>query len=299
MRSGGTGSKAQRDQLRRTMREDGCTLDQIAIEMMTRWGFRPRQAWRHAHGLTQDEVAAQYNRLLDDSRAPMTGKRISDYETWPHGGVKPTVAALSILAKAFGTSSSRLIDQDDRKVLTKHERVVLAAQPVPAVSATEPAVHLITSGTQLSAAMIEVAQGARESLVAVGSRSADINYLQAIERALADRPSLVHYRVLIGLPHNQVLKDHLLRLLEPHNNGERVHISLHIDLTRHHERFFVASEQAAVAALPSTSSPMNFDTGLLVRDPAYVQGLLQHGKALHGKHRLESLEAVQKLEVLG
>jgi hypothetical protein len=50
MRNSVTGSKAQRDHLRRTMREDGCTLDQIAIEMMVRWGFRPRQAWRHAHG---------------------------------------------------------------------------------------------------------------------------------------------------------------------------------------------------------------------------------------------------------
>jgi hypothetical protein len=31
---------------------------------------------------------------------------------------------------------------------------------------------------------------------------------------LAEKPGLVHYRVLFGPPRNQVLKDHLIRLLE-------------------------------------------------------------------------------------
>ncbi|MGH3544762.1 MAG: hypothetical protein ACRDPW_02340 [Mycobacteriales bacterium] len=43
---------------------------------------------------------------------------------------------------------------------------------------------------------------------------------------------------------------------------------------------------------------MNFDTGLLVEDQAYVRGLLEHGKALCGKHRLDTVESVQRLEVL-
>ncbi len=76
-------------------------------------------------------------------------------------------------------------------------------------------------------------------------------------------------------------------------------MSLHLDLTRYYERFFVANENEAVTVLPSTNSPMNFDTGLVIQDPSVVQGFLQHGKALYSKHRLESPAAVHKLEVLG
>lgn len=95
------GTKKQRDQLRATMHDQGCTPEQIAAEMARRFGFRARQAWRHTHGWTQDEVAAAYNRLLNHDQAPMTGKRISDFEAWPHGGVKPTTTTLAILATLY------------------------------------------------------------------------------------------------------------------------------------------------------------------------------------------------------
>lgn len=165
--------------------------------------------------------------------------------------------------------------------------------------------HLLTSGAELSAALFDVVRGAQECLVAVGSRSSEPHYLQEIERAIADKPELVHYRILIGSPHSQVLKDHLLRLLKlddartGSSEDKRLHISIHLDLTRYYERFFVVNETEAVTVLPSTNSPLNFDTGLHIHDPSYVQGLLQHGKALYGKHRLESPDAVNELEVLG
>ncbi len=148
-------------------------------------------------------------------------------------------------------------------------------------------------------------RGAQECLVAVGSRSSEPNYLQEIERAVADRPKLVHYRILIGPPHSQVLKDHLLRLLKledartDSSRSKCLHISINVDLRRYYERFFVANETAAVVVLPSTNSPLNFDTGLHIHAPSYVQGLLQHGKALYSQHRLECPDAVHELEVLG
>jgi hypothetical protein len=43
---------------------------------------------------------------------------------------------------------------------------------------------------------------------------------------------------------------------------------------------------------------MNFDTAIIVREPQYVHRLLQHGKALYGKYRLESFEAMDRLEVI-
>jgi hypothetical protein len=76
--------------------------------------------------------------------------------------------------------------------------------------------------------------------------------LQEIERAIQDKPQLIHYRILLGPPHSQVLKDHLLRLLAlrpTQINGsaqQTLHVSILNDLARYPERFFVASEQAAV-----------------------------------------------------
>jgi transcriptional regulator with XRE-family HTH domain len=125
------GSKKQRDQLRAAMHDQGCTPEQIAAEMARRFGFRARQAWRHTHGWTQDEVAAAYNRLLDHDQAPMTAKRISDYETWPHGGVKPTINALSMLANVYSTGVSHLIDLDDRGALSTQELLTIDTHKTP------------------------------------------------------------------------------------------------------------------------------------------------------------------------
>lgn len=173
--------------------------------------------------------------------------------------------------------------------------------------ATEPAadMRLVTSGGELSAALIDVVSNAHECLVAVGSRSSEPAYLLAIEQAMESTTELIHYRILIGPPHSQILKDHLLRLVKicdtqtTYPDAKRLYISIRTDLTRYYERFFVVSEHAAVAILPSGTSPMNFDTGLVVHDSSYVHGLLQHGKALYSKYRLESADAVNELEVLG
>lgn len=124
-----SGSKRQRNQLRKSMQDQNRTPEQIAAEMSRQWGFRPRQAWRHAYGWTQDEVAQQYNRLLDGGPDIMTAKRISDYENWPHGGVKPTLRVLSALANIYRTSASQLVDHSDCQALDPAERIALDAQP--------------------------------------------------------------------------------------------------------------------------------------------------------------------------
>ncbi|WP_157120950.1 helix-turn-helix domain-containing protein [Nocardia miyunensis] len=114
------------------MQREGFAVEQIAREFGMRWGFRPRQAWRHVRGMTQDEVAAEFNEVLGDPRAPMSGKRISDFEAWPTGGVKPTVQTLSVLARLYGTQVHMLVDFADFEAMTRAERVALRA--------TDPAV---------------------------------------------------------------------------------------------------------------------------------------------------------------
>ncbi|RZS30511.1 hypothetical protein EV193_11631 [Herbihabitans rhizosphaerae] len=122
--------------------------------MATRWGYRPRPAWRHAHGWTQDEVAARYSQVVGDSSAAMTGKRISGYEAWPKGGNKPSLTALLVLARIYDTQPVKLIDQYDRERFSRQERAALESSEyeitqlgqlaVPARS--EPVAH-INDGT--------------------------------------------------------------------------------------------------------------------------------------------------------
>ena len=84
-----------------------------------------------------------------------------------------------------------------------------------------PVPRLVAGFPELQQAMLATVTGARECLVAMGSRSRDARYLKAIETVLAERPALVCYRVLFGLPHHQVLKDHLIRLLELRDPDDR------------------------------------------------------------------------------
>ncbi|MFC9995729.1 hypothetical protein [Nocardia sp. NPDC127526] len=77
--------------------------------------------------MTQDEVAASYNDLIGDPQASMSGKRISDFEAWPIGGVKPTLHTLSVLARLYGTKPNLLVDFTDYEAMSLTERAALRA----------------------------------------------------------------------------------------------------------------------------------------------------------------------------
>jgi Radical SAM superfamily len=98
------------------------------------------------------------------------------------------------------------------EVLFAHQDEALSAHAAPLLLASFP---------ELREAMLATVEGARECLVVMGSRSRDPGYLEAIERALEERPSLTCYRVLFGPPHHQVLKDHLIRLLRLRDPDDR------------------------------------------------------------------------------
>jgi GntR family transcriptional regulator len=203
-----------------------------------------------------------------------------------------------LIARTAWTSEGRPVAVSDE--IMAADRYELLYE-VPARERT----RLVASFDDLSAAMARVVHEARDCLVTVGSRSRDSRYLDAIEEALRERPRLVHYRVLIGPPHRQILKDHLGRLLKVRDPQSREHgmQTLHIgivdDPVEEPERFFVASERAAVVTMPSLNTAGSFDTGVLLDHPRDAQGLLQHAKALYaGSQRLEHLDAVQQLPVL-
>jgi transcriptional regulator with XRE-family HTH domain/tetratricopeptide (TPR) repeat protein len=147
----------ERDALRQEMLVGGCSLELIASEMERRWGFRPREAYRHAHGWSQDEVAARFTEVAERlggdrpadgpaavAAAPMIGTRIGEYERWPNGGRRPSPYVLTVLATVLGTTVERLLDYEDHRRMPDQERTVLAAvqaaatPPVPAAATSPP-----------------------------------------------------------------------------------------------------------------------------------------------------------------
>jgi tetratricopeptide (TPR) repeat protein/transcriptional regulator with XRE-family HTH domain len=124
----------ERAQLRERLQQQGRRHEQIAAAMTRQFGDKPCQAWRHAHGWTQNEVAERFNEAVGDERASMTGNRISDYERWPRkGGMKPTVRALAVLAKIYSTRALNLIDPHDRQKFDAGELLALSTVEFVAV----------------------------------------------------------------------------------------------------------------------------------------------------------------------
>ncbi|MFP1629849.1 XRE family transcriptional regulator [Streptomyces sp. 5K101] len=161
-------------------------------------------------------------------------------------------------------------------------------------------IKVLTRWTDLIDAMVEVVAGAREQLVVTGSRSREQTYLAAIETAVVQQADLIHYRVLYGPPRHQALSDHLVRLLELRDPCERrngvktLHIGM-VDRAGAPERFFVASETAAVVPLPSFHGADGFDCGALLSREAAV-GLVRHGREACASARpVETIDAVRAL----
>jgi transcriptional regulator with XRE-family HTH domain len=161
------GSKPYRDELRATLGGLGAhgqrLIDLVARDMLQH-GARPRQAWRYAAELSQREAADGFNQVTGKPNAPMTGNRIGDYEQWPHGGVRPTVSALKVLAAVYGTTWDQLVDARDLEHMPESDRFeyfeissVPVTRPVPALPATVPPTALVPPSRRLG----------REELIAV------------------------------------------------------------------------------------------------------------------------------------
>lgn len=117
--------KAERDQFRDQLRGYGCTTAQIAREMARHCQARPRTAWRYAVGWTQWKLAQEFNRAYPGSR--LTEARISEYESWPFGGVRPTMRYLARLAALLAPSCTpeQLADASDLAAMPEADRLLL------------------------------------------------------------------------------------------------------------------------------------------------------------------------------
>lgn len=103
----------------------GCSVPQIAAEMARRFNLRPRLAWRYALGWPQWKLAQRHNTLHPGTK--LTDARVSDHESWPHGGSPPSLRYLARLAATYGhgCTPAQLVDADDLEHLNPDDRRLL------------------------------------------------------------------------------------------------------------------------------------------------------------------------------
>ncbi len=165
--------------------------------------------------------------------------------------------------------------------------------------------RVIKSAEELLTTNEQIVNEAQENLFTTGSRSRDPKYLQAIERRLEAVPKLVHHRVLFGVPHHRVLKDHLRRLLELRDPEDRshgfktIHLGLFNDYMRQFETFILGNENEALVLLPSLLGVGEYNSGIIFTGRDEVDGLWRFVKDLYGwSAKVETLKAIEALRAL-
>lgn len=107
--SEGRSVRAEQAQLSRAMRDSGSSWREVADEFSRRWRVTYLQAFRLAHGLSQEQAAQLYNARWAPDR-PLSGKHISYWEMWPSKtGKQPPLNKLSKLAEVYECSLSDLL----------------------------------------------------------------------------------------------------------------------------------------------------------------------------------------------
>jgi hypothetical protein len=247
---------------------------------VARPGHRPRATageqlspLRHARRAilaTLEKVCEDLDRRSKDGSSGVTPSMLSGWELGKH---TTSIRYRKLLADYYDQPAEVLFSHQDQKLT---------------VAAETP--HLLVGHHDLRKAMTEVVHGAQHYLAVVGSRSRDAAYLESIETALTQRPELVHYRVLFGPPRHRILKEHLLRLVEIRDPQDRslglktLHIGLVEDEPGTPERFFCASESAAVVPIPSLTSFEAFDSGVLF-EAGVAERLIDHARQLYAGGR--------------
>lgn len=108
------GLRAELEQLRSEMTAAGSSRLELVIELRSRYGMRPREAWRQALGWSAQQVADHINTLGATRPAcaiAADASLIAKWEKWPsRSGRRPTMNTLALLAEAYGCGIADLID---------------------------------------------------------------------------------------------------------------------------------------------------------------------------------------------
>ncbi|MGH3899731.1 MAG: hypothetical protein ACRDTA_16100 [Pseudonocardiaceae bacterium] len=244
-------------------------------------GVSPLRQARKSIPATLEQVCDDLDQQSAEGSSGVTPGMLSGWELGKH---ITSIKYRKVLADYYAQPPEVLFSHQDQQLT--------AASETP---------RLLVGHHDLHEAMIEVVRGAGQYLAVAGSRSRDAVYLETIETVLAERPELVHYRILFGPPRHQVLKDHLLRLVklrDPHDRSlglKTLHIGIVEDDPGTPERFFCASESTAVVPMPSLTSSEAFDSGVLF-EAGVAERLIDHARQVYaGARKVETDQALRDL----
>jgi hypothetical protein len=136
-------AKALREQIRQELFRRGMSAKDVAVEVAARLHVRPRVAWRYAMGWPQGKLVQEFRSA--NPHLAIGESRVSEWESWPFGGTRPSLEVLAALASAFGQGCvvADLLDEADLDRMSDAERRLVATRQVetePALSASYPGV---------------------------------------------------------------------------------------------------------------------------------------------------------------
>jgi hypothetical protein len=265
-------------------RQDTMAGRKRRTSLVSAQGISPLRQARLAIPATLEQVCQDLDHQSKDGSSGVTPSMLSGWELGKH-----------ITSIRYRKVLSDYYAQPPETLFTHQDQQLTAATETP---------RLLVGHHNLREAMTTVVHEAQNYLAVVGSRSRDAVYLEAIETALAQRPELVHYRVLFGPPRHQILKDHLLRLVklrDPHDRSlglKTLHIGIVEDEAGTPERFFCASESSAVVPIPSLTSFEAFDSGVLF-EAGVAERLIDHARQVYaGARKVETDQALRDLPTM-
>ncbi|MGW4215214.1 helix-turn-helix domain-containing protein [Lentzea sp. NPDC004789] len=207
------------------LREAGTSRPDIVAALRLQHGLNARQAWRVINGWTQREVAELWSRTWPDDIKD--AKRISSWETWPHGsGHVPPLDQLDKLASLYRCSVADLVaDFGDHRPPAQNEpaRVVASAAEAPDGWYCEQ-FHAFVRVHPEPAEVVE-----RRTVVAVTNDLREVSTGVSVPRHAADR--LSSHRVEAELVYGGILAastqlsesrfQHVIRPATPLSAGDR------------------------------------------------------------------------------
>lgn len=121
-----------------SLRAQGWTWTEIGHRIAREENVNTRVAMRLAHGMTQVDVAGEWNALFPAAAdsAGMGDKRISYWESWPIGGYEPSLKSLKRLARIYQCGVGDLMDDGDFTYLDGNARHARSATAVAIREAT-------------------------------------------------------------------------------------------------------------------------------------------------------------------
>ncbi|MER5322257.1 helix-turn-helix transcriptional regulator [Streptosporangium roseum] len=216
------GSRAERAALCEEMKQAGCSLAEIVMEMRARWRMRPREAWRQAHGWTLQQVADRIDVAavnLPGSALASDASLVGKWERWPAtAGRRPSLRALTLLADVYGCTVEDLLDLEDRRALPPEDLRLLHSPEPPAETTSTITVRPPDAAPPTGTELVHTA--ASESATwAQWAETTNVGDI-ALEQLLADTRTLAITYVtgdpLAVFSRARQLRDQVFSLLEGH-----------------------------------------------------------------------------------